>query len=108
MKKVHTFLKTSLKVITWAIAGFVLFFFILALLIQIPGIQTKIVHYATSFVSNKTHTKVEIKHISISFPKSVVIEGLYLEDLKKDTLLYAGKAKVNMALYDLSNKFVCA
>src|ERR1035437_4401904 len=95
MKKVHPFFRKSLKVIAWVISGSVLFFFILALLIQIPAIQTKIIHYATSFVSNKTHTRVEIKHVSISFPKSVVIEGLYLEDLKKDTLLYAGKAKVN-------------
>jgi hypothetical protein len=101
MKKVHPFLNKSLKVIAWVISGFVLFFLILALLIQIPAIQTKIIHYATSFVSNKTHTRVEIKHVSISFPKSIVIEGLYLEDLKKDTLVYAGKAKVNMALYDL-------
>jgi hypothetical protein len=31
----------------------------------------------------------------------VVVEGLYLEDLHKDTLIYAGKAKVNIALYDL-------
>lgn len=76
--------------------------FILAVvIIQIPGIQNKIVQYATSFASNKTHTRVEIKNISISFPKAVIIEGLFLEDLKKDTLLYAGKVKINIALFDL-------
>ena len=76
--------------------------FILAVaIIQIPGIQNKIVQYATSFASNKTHTRVEIKNISISFPKAVVIEGFFLEDLKKDTLLYAGKVKINIALFDL-------
>src|SRR5665647_1200153 len=91
----------TLKVIAWVAVSLVLIFILIAVLIQIPAIQTKIVHYATSFVSNKTHTKVEIKHVSISFPKSVVIEGLYLEDLKKDTLLYSEKAKVNIALYDL-------
>ncbi len=87
--------------ILWVILSFVLIFILVALLIRIPSVQTKIVHYATSFVSKKTHTKVEIKSVSIAFPKSVVIQGLYLEDLNRDTLLYAGKAKVNMALYDL-------
>ena len=79
----------------------VLIFVIIAALIQIPAIQNKIVHFATTFVSNKTHTRVEIKNIGISFPKSVVIEGLFLEDIQKDTLLFAGKAKINIALYDL-------
>ena len=101
MNKVQTYLRKTLKVFMWAILSFVLIFILIALLIQIPSIQTKIVHYATSFVSKRTHTKVEIKNISIAFPKSVVVEGIYLEDLKKDTLLFAGKAKVNIALYDL-------
>ena len=103
MNKVQSFLKKTLKAVLWVTIVLVLIFVIIAALIQIPVVQNKIVHYATSFVSNKTHTRVEIKNISISFPKSVVIEGLYLEDLKKDTLLYAGKAKVNIALYDLFN-----
>lgn len=40
--------------------------FILAVaIIQIPGIQNKIVQYATSFASNKTHTRVEWKKRSL-------------------------------------------
>src|SRR5450759_3308690 len=103
MNKVQSFLKKTLKAVLWVAIVLVLIFVIIAALIQIPVVQNKIVHYTTSFVSNKTHTRVEIKNISISFPKSVVIEGLYLEDLNKDTLLYTGKAKVNIALYDLLN-----
>lgn len=83
----------------------VLFFVIIAVLIQIPAIQNTIVHYAANFISNRTHTRVEIKNISISIPKSIVVEGIYLEDMQKDTLLFVGKARVNMALYGLlSNK----
>ncbi|MDP2339070.1 MAG: hypothetical protein Q8N05_21965, partial [Bacteroidota bacterium] len=101
MSKVHPYFKKTIKVILWVILSFVLLFILIAVLIQIPSIQTKVVHYATSFISNKTHTRVEINRVSISFPKTVVVEGLYLEDLNKDTLIYAGSAKVNMALYDL-------
>lgn len=76
-------------------------FVVIAALIQIPAIQNKIVHAATNFISNKTNTRVEIKNIRISFPKAVLIEGLFLEDIQKDTLLFAGKAKINIALYSL-------
>ncbi|MDP3432264.1 MAG: hypothetical protein Q8T04_04775, partial [Bacteroidota bacterium] len=94
-------IRVTIKAIIWVALIFVLLFLTIALLIQKPSIQTKIVQFATSFISNKTNTKVEIGSVSIAFPKTVVIEGLYLEDLNQDTLIYAGKAKVNIALYDL-------
>jgi len=99
--KVADVFKRVLKTFIWTVSIIVLLFLIIAILIQIPSVQNKIVQYATTFVSNKTHTKVEIRNVSISFPKSVVIDGLYLEDLKNDTLLFAGKAKINIALYGL-------
>lgn len=101
MKKVFSYLKKTLKVAMWLMISLVLIFIITAVLIQVPAVQNKIVHAATSFVSNKTHTRVEIKNVSISFPKSIVLEGLYLEDLNKDTLIYADKVKINIVLHDL-------
>ena len=80
----------------------ILFLFILVIaLIQIPAIQNKIADSATSFVSRKTNTKVGIENISISFTGTIVLKGLYLDDLQQDTLLYAGEARVNMAFRDL-------
>ena len=105
MSKVQSLIKKTLKVFMYIGITFVLLFLIIAVLIRIPAIQTKIVNYAISFISNKTNTKVAIKSLSISFPKSIVIEGVYLEDINKDTLFYAGRAKINIALKDLiSNK----
>jgi hypothetical protein len=101
LNRAKTIIKKTLKAILWVAIFLVLLFVIIAALIQIPAIQNKIVHFATTFISNKTHIRVEIKNISISFPKSVHIEGLFLEDTQKDTLLFAGKAKINIALYDL-------
>lgn len=101
MSKATSILKKTLKAILWIALIFMLLFIIVAALIQIPAVQNKIVQTATTFISSKTHTKVEIKNVSISFPKSVVIEGLYLEDLKKDTLVYAREAKINIVFYDI-------
>ncbi len=85
----------------WIAASLLFLLIIIVTLIQLPSIQNKIIHSATSIFSNKTHTRVEIRNLRISFPKSVVIEGLYLEDLSKDTLLSAGKVKINIALLNL-------
>ena len=99
--KIAPVFKTILKTLSLMVIILVSVFVLVALVIQIPAVQNKIVHSATSFVSNKTHTKVEIKNVSISFPKTVVAEGLYLEDLNHDTLLYAQKVKVDIALSNL-------
>ena len=101
MNKVLSKIKKPLQAIFWMALIFVLIFLLIAGIIQIPAVQNKIVRTATTFISTKTHTKVEIKNVSISFPKSVVLEGLYLEDLKNDTLIYAGKTEINIALTDL-------
>ena len=101
MVKVQSAIRKTIKAVLWAVLSFMLLFLILAALIQIPVIQTKLVQYATSFISNKTHTKVEIGNVHISFPQSVIVKGIYLEDTRADTLLYAGKTKINIALYDL-------
>ncbi|MCF8361410.1 MAG: translocation/assembly module TamB [Prolixibacteraceae bacterium] len=104
MISAKTLIRRTVKIILWIIISVILLFVVLAALIQIPSIQTKIVQTATTFVSNKTQTKVELDRVSISFPKSVVVEGLYLEDTRQDTLVYAGKVKVNIALADLLSK----
>jgi len=101
MSKVKTYLRKTLKVVMWVIISILLIIILIAALIQIPAIQNKIVRYATSYVSDKTNTKVEIGHISISFPKSVVIDDLFLEDQQRDTLLFAGRTKADVAFYDL-------
>jgi hypothetical protein len=101
LNKAPSFIKKTLKAILWVFIVLILLFVIIASLIQIPWIQNKIIHYATSIISNKTHTRVEIESIRISFPKSVVIEGLFMEDLQKDTLIYIGRAKINIAFKDL-------
>jgi len=55
--------KKVLKTFIWIVSIGVIIFILIAVIIQIPSVQTRIVHFATSFVSKKTHTKVEIKNV---------------------------------------------
>jgi hypothetical protein len=79
-----------------------LFFSVLLLLpilygiLQLPNVQTYLTQRVSAFFSEKLHTKVSVKKVDIGFFNKAIIEGVMIEDLKKDTLLYAGKIKGNV------------
>jgi hypothetical protein len=56
---------------------------------------------AVTYLQNKIHTKVEIGHISLGLPKLLVLEDVYFEDQKKDTLIAGDKLKVDITLMKL-------
>ncbi|MCA1758006.1 MAG: translocation/assembly module TamB domain-containing protein [Bacteroidales bacterium] len=90
-----------MKITLRVVLGFILLFIAAAALIQIPSVQNRILHRITTAVSDKTQTRVEVENVRISFPKTVVVRGVFLNDLQQDTLLYAGNIKVNIALKEL-------
>ncbi|MBN2173157.1 MAG: hypothetical protein JW731_03430, partial [Bacteroidales bacterium] len=98
------FLKKLFKAIIWLVISIVLLVIAIIVIIQIPAIQTRLTEYAVSFITSKTHTRVELDKISISFPKSVLIKGIYLDDKEQDTLFYAAEAKINLNIVGLLRK----
>jgi len=96
--------KIVFKTLLWIISIPVILFLLIFLLLQIPSVQTFVTGKATHFLSNKIHTKVELKKVSIAFPKAIELQGLYIEDQKADTLLYLGQLKVDINLWDLLSK----
>ncbi|MEA4936383.1 MAG: translocation/assembly module TamB domain-containing protein [Paludibacter sp.] len=106
MHKALQIFKRIFKAILWVVAVFVFFFILLAGIIQLPSVQNALVSFATGYISNKTHTRVEIEHLGISFPNALSLEGVFIEDLQKDTLLYAGEARLNFSLKDVFNNHI--
>jgi uncharacterized protein involved in outer membrane biogenesis len=98
LKKV---VKRTLQVLAGIIGSLVLLVVLLLFLIRLPAIQNYICGKAVAFVSSKTHTKLAVKRLYIKFPKSVVIEGLYAEDLQHDTLLNLQKLEVDINMLGL-------
>jgi len=54
-----------------------------------------------SYLEGKLKTKVEIKKISFDFPKLLVLEDVYFEDQKRDTLIAGDTLKVDISLFKL-------
>lgn len=77
-----------------------------ALLILTPPVQNFARKKATAWLSTKLKTKVEIGKIYIGFPKKIVLENVYIEDQKKDTLLSGGSLKVDISMMKLLNSEV--
>ncbi|WP_459640774.1 translocation/assembly module TamB domain-containing protein [Flavobacterium sp. CGRL2] len=74
---------------------------LLIILIQVPSVQNFVKDKAITYLHNKIKTKVSLDHISIKFPKDVVLEGFYFEDQKKDTLLAGKRLEVDVDLFKL-------
>lgn len=64
------------------------------LVLQISFVQNKIKDYAVNQFSEKFESKLEIKNLEISFFEGIILEGFFLQDLQKDTLIYINKFKI--------------
>jgi translocation and assembly module TamB len=69
---------------------------LLFILLQFSVVQTFIADKAVAYVSDMFGTRIELNRVSLSMRGSVTIEGIYLEDLNRDTLLYVGKLDVRI------------
>jgi translocation and assembly module TamB len=101
LKKV--FIKIT-KVLIWIIGGVFLLLLVLILSLQFHQTQTFLTTKIIGYVSRKTHSKLSLEEINISFPKYIVLKELYIEDQKKDTLLYSHLLKVDVDLWKLFSK----
>lgn len=96
-KKALRYLLITLGVFLLLLSAFIFF-------IRIPVVQNYLTAQAIDFVSSKTKSAITLDRIYIGFFNSVVIEGLYVEDEKKDTLAHLGYAAVDIDVFSLMGK----
>jgi hypothetical protein len=92
----------ALKIIGWLAASLLTILIIIILAIRTPYVQNKLTQRAIVYLQDKIGTKVNLDGIYIGFPKKIVIEGLYAEDQKSDTLLYVGTLSIDTDLWGLT------
>ncbi|PTB94322.1 hypothetical protein C9994_12215 [Marivirga lumbricoides] len=85
------------KILLYIIGSILLLLILVVLSLRLPIVQQKITDFATNYVSDKTNTEVNIDRLYISFLGEAVVEGIYLEDQQKDTLLYTKSILVDVA-----------
>jgi len=78
---------------TISVVTTLLFPVVLYVVFQSSFVQTFLIQKITTYLSKNLKTKVEIKRVDISFFNKLILEGVYIRDLDKDTLLYINKLK---------------
>ncbi|POY37324.1 hypothetical protein C3K47_06040 [Solitalea longa] len=96
-------LKQLLKIVLWIFSIIAVLLLIVSLVLYVPAVQNLVKNKAVTYLKNKTKTEVRLASIHLNFPKSIAIKGFYIEDRKKDTLLYAGELIVNISILKLLN-----
>ncbi|MBC8112352.1 MAG: hypothetical protein H7Y04_14960 [Verrucomicrobia bacterium] len=99
-------LRKTLKITLWVFGVLTGLLLIAILLLQIPPVQHYLTDKAVNFLEDKLKTRVALAGINVGFPKFVVLNGVYIEDLQKDTLLYSQRLAVDMDFFALRDNKV--
>ncbi|HCN85253.1 MAG TPA: hypothetical protein DIT07_16785 [Sphingobacteriaceae bacterium] len=91
----------TLKVLLWLISSLVFLVLLTFLLIRVPVVQNFVLQKTVNYLEGKLKTKVEINRITLDLPKLLVLEDVYFEDQKRDTLLAGDTLKVDISLLKL-------
>ncbi len=75
----------------------------LFLVLQIPDVQTYIIHRITQRVSGEFKSTLQVGSIEYKFFNRLIINELLIKDQNNDTLVYADKAIAGIRKYDLNN-----
>jgi len=65
-------------------------------LIRIPAVQNKLVHFATEQASKTLKTEINIGSVDFSPFNRFYLKNILVRDQKKDTLLFAGSLKLRI------------
>ena len=72
--------------------------------LQLKSVQTFVAKKAAQYLSKELNTVIDIQGLYIKPFKAVVLEGLYVQDRDKDTLLYSPNFTVDLNAFSIENR----
>ena len=93
---IYTNLQKFRKILKHILLTVLLLFALAYITLHLTLVQNWIVKKVTTTLSEKLYTEVSIQSVDFRFFDKFELDGLLIKDLHKDTLLYAGAAKVNI------------
>lgn len=92
--KIH--LRKFLTILSRIILAILLLLVILYGILHLSSVQTWLVKKIAANLSEKLHTRVTVKKVDFRFFNKLLLQGVMVEDLQKDTLLSAGTLNANV------------
>ncbi|HRZ96229.1 MAG TPA: translocation/assembly module TamB domain-containing protein [Paludibacter sp.] len=93
-------IKKTITILSFILAGIILIFASVPVLLQSDKIQNYIAQKATQELSVKLNTKVKVGKVNYKLFNSLEVNDFYIEDLEKDTLAYVNKIDLNFKLWE--------
>lgn len=85
--------------------SFIMILLILALLLlQLPAVQTYVVHKVNNSLSEKLGNKIKVSSVDINFFNNVDLNKIYIEDQSQDTLAFIEELNISVSLIGLLKK----
>ena len=94
-------LKKTGKIVLYLLGFVLVIIIVVVIFINTHTGKVFIKNKAQSYLQQKLQTKVVIASIDFSFPKWIELNGIYLQDQKKDTLLFGEKVSVDINMLKL-------
>ena len=96
-----TVLKKTGKVLLYILVSVFVLLCLFFIFISMPVGKRMIKNKAEAYLQNKLKTRVVIGSFNYTLPRSIEINNVYIEDQKKDTLLYGEKISVDVSMFKL-------
>jgi hypothetical protein len=95
-----------IKWILYFFSGIIILLFLFILILQTNWAKGFVRDKLQTYISQKTKTEFAIGSIDYSLPKWIELNGVFMRDMAKDTILFGSKIKVDIAMFKLvSGKF---
>jgi hypothetical protein len=85
-------IKKTAKILGFSLAGIVLFFALLYILLQNSKIQNYVAQSVVTELATKLHTKVSVGKVNYKLFNVFSVNDLYVQDLQQDTLIFVHQA----------------
>ncbi|MBU3713668.1 MAG: hypothetical protein FGM46_01825 [Ferruginibacter sp.] len=99
-------IKKSFKVLLYLLIVLVVLMVAFWIYINTPAGKRMVRNQVQSYLEKQLHTKVKISSIDYSIPNWIKLKGVFIEDLRKDTLFYGGEVYVKLNMLKLLNSEV--
>ena len=100
-KKKKNLFRRILKIVMYIFIVLISINILLYVLLSIPYVQQKVIAFAVDKVKEIIKTDVKIEGVRLHLFNNVALEGIYIEDLNKDTLVYAKDLEVSLSPMEL-------
>lgn len=103
-KPKKNYIKKFFKAILYILLGLVSLNILIYIALSIPAVQQFVLGIAVDKLKSITKTEISIDRIQLKLFYNVGLEGIYVEDQSKDTLLYAQNLEVDISPWRLLHK----